>query len=167
MAKENSLISVAKQLHSKNFENCKGYNSEAISFPKLISRKIWLVIYVCRYIVHSVETSEFFCHTGFTWNLFRDSRSSRNCHFGIFEVLNLDFNDFLHFQRAEIFPKTKFRASGTAKMAVFEIQKSMKLISRKFWVAQKNMYWNFYSVYSLPVRFYVKSTLENCHFLWL
>ena len=67
--------------------------------------------------------SGFFCSSDFTWN--QSLGFQQKCHFGIFEALKIDLEDFLEL-------------SETAKTAVFELIESSKLISRKMWVAGKN-----------------------------
>ena len=47
---------------------------------------------------HIVKISVIFCHTYILREInFWDTKSSTNCHLDIFEALNLDFDDFLHF----------------------------------------------------------------------
>ena len=62
---------------------------------------------------------------------FWDYRSSKNCYFDIFEPLKFDFDNFLQFLSSTNWPKVEFRASESAKMPVFELLESSKLISRK------------------------------------
>ena len=50
----------------------------------------------------------------------------------------------------EIFLNIKFRASENAKMAVFHLPESLKLISRKIWMIQKS--WNFHTFWKSSVK---------------
>ena len=61
------------------------------------------------------------------------------------QALNFNFDDFLHFFKAEIYQIDKIEALKMAKMAYFALLESPKLISRKFSVIEKS--WNFHTVY--------------------
>ena len=73
---------------------------------------------------------------------FEDSWSAKSAILTHLEALNFDFYEFLHFLRDEFTKWKKFKAPKIAKMAVFALLKSTKLISRKIWVIQKS--WKFY-----------------------
>ena len=62
---------------------------------------------------------------------FRDFRSENTAILTFLKSLKFDFNEFLHYLRAGFDQKSKFRASKTAKMAIFETLKWQKMISRK------------------------------------
>jgi len=64
-------------------------------------------------------------------SIFGNSEVPKIAIFDTFEALKLDFENFLQLLKAEILPKTKFRAPETVKVAVFEHLKSSKLNSRK------------------------------------
>ena len=51
---------------------------------------------------------------------FQGSRRSK-------KTLNFDFDNFMQFLRAEIFPKTKFRASEITKMVVLKTPEILKI----------------------------------------
>ena len=54
---------------------------------------------------------------------FWDSVSSKTAIFAILKALNFGFNEFLHFVRAEMCPKLRFRASKMIKFALFGASK--------------------------------------------
>ena len=58
----------------------------------------------------------------------------QNLSFQHSEVLICDFYEFVHFPKAEITLIIIFIAPKMAKIAVFELLDSPKLISRKIWV---------------------------------
>ena len=61
---------------------------------------------------------------------FKDARSSKTALFTILEALNLDCDDLL--QIANLLNNTKIQK--TAKTAVFALEESLKLISRKMFI---------------------------------
>ena len=73
----------------------------------------------------------FFCTLIFTWNQFLWCKSSKNAFFAILEPLTLDFLWISTFWNCQNSSKLYFRASKIAIKAVFELQESLKLISRK------------------------------------
>ena len=83
---------------------------------------------------HSMETSQFFCYSDFTWNQscwFRVSKSVISTHL---EDVNLDFfYEFLHFLKAENDQKSLFKASKMAITEVLLLLNNPKWISRKIW----------------------------------
>ena len=91
---------------------------------------------------------DFSCHSSFTWNQFRESRSSKTAifaNFGALKFVNLVNISLQKLKKCKNFIKTKFRASICVKMADFALLESpKKLISRKIWVIEKS--WNFHTV---------------------
>ena len=61
----------------------------------------------------------------------REFRCPKTPIFTHSKALNFDFNGFLNFLKAELYPNQKFRAPGIANMAFFELLHLLKLISRK------------------------------------
>ena len=86
----------------------------------------------------------FFYHSDFTWNRFWGFLKRKSCLFSIFGLLI--FINLANFtlKKCKTSWKSKFRASNCVKMADFALQKSTKLISRKFWVIENLC--NFYTV---------------------
>jgi len=70
--------------------------------------------------------------------------NSRSLEFAIWAHLATEFWLFMTFWRLKFTKSTKLRAPKMAKMAVLELLKSPKLISRKIWVAEKS--WNVHTV---------------------
>ena len=62
---------------------------------------------------------------------YRDSRCSKTAVVGILEALKFHFHKFVQFLKGKIGQKSKFRVRKIAKIAVFELLESLKLISRK------------------------------------
>ena len=62
---------------------------------------------------------------------FGDSTSAKSPILAHLEALKLDFYEFLHFLKAEMYQLIRFRASKMAKIAVLELLDSPKLISHK------------------------------------
>ena len=62
---------------------------------------------------------------------FEDSRSAKSTISIHLEALNFGFYDFLHFLKAGIFQKSKFRAPKNSKLVDLQSLESSKLISRK------------------------------------
>ena len=62
---------------------------------------------------------------------FGDSKSAKYAILSQLEALNFDFYDFVHFLKVENYQINKMRAFEIAKMAVFLLPQSLKLISRK------------------------------------
>ena len=60
----------------------------------------------------------------------------------ISETLNFHFGKFWHFYMDEFYQKSKFGASEIAKIHVFKLLKSPKMISRKIWVAENFLIFN-------------------------
>ena len=80
---------------------------------------IW-VFQMQNFTHHRVKLSEFFCHSEITWNWFLGIvELQKPATLTFLEVLNFDFNEFLHFLEAEIYQYKKFRASKTAKKGNF------------------------------------------------
>ena len=64
-------------------------------------------------------------------NLIHDFPVTQIIHEINLETLKVDFYEFLHFLKAEIYPNRKFRAPKIAKTALFDFLDPPKLISRK------------------------------------
>ena len=96
-----------------------------------LSSVIWLVW-------HSVEISEFFYHSYFTWNQFWRLKSFKIAVFAILRLWRWSIGSA--FEKCKNSYKSQFRASKWVKMADFALLDSpSKLISRKIWVEwQKN-----------------------------
>ena len=62
---------------------------------------------------------------------FEDSTTAKYPILTDLEVLNLDFDEFKHFLKAEIYKSTKFKAPKIAKKAALVLLHSQKSISRK------------------------------------
>ena len=75
--------------------------------------------------VHSVEIYEF------SVKLIKANLDAHKWLFWQFPRLNFHFGKFLYFHIDEIYQKSKFGASEIAKMPVFKLLKSPKMISRK------------------------------------
>ena len=100
---------------------------------------------------------------------FGDSTSAKSAVLTYLEALNFGFYEFVHFLRMQF---TKFIAPKLAKTEVLGILDSLKLISRKIWVADKSFFalccgetqcGNFRIF--LSHRFCVKSILQNLEVL--
>ena len=63
----------------------------------------------------SVEITEFFCHSDFTWNQFWESRSSKNAVFAILGALNLV--DLVNFSLLKVLKVMKSHNSEVSKCA--------------------------------------------------
>ena len=74
------------------------------------------------------------------WN----SRNAKTAILSHLQALNFDFYNFCTFWRLIFTQSTKFAAPKMAKMAVFTLLESEKLISHKIWVIEKS--WNFHTV---------------------
>ena len=91
---------------------------------------------------HTVENSIFLYHSDFTWIQFWGYLKCKISHLNIFWGSEFWFSGiFPLFGMLKLTKRTKFTAH---KMAVFALQKSSKLISRKIWVMEKS--WNFHTV---------------------
>ena len=62
---------------------------------------------------------------------FGDSRNAKSAILTYLEVLNVDFNEFLHFLKVEIYQISKTLSLQITKIAVSDLLHSPKLISRK------------------------------------
>ena len=62
---------------------------------------------------------------------FGDSRSAKSAILTHLEALNFDFNEFLHFLKAEFYQINQIQSSKNVKMAIFRISRIPNLISRK------------------------------------
>ena len=79
---------------------------------------------------HSVEITEFFCHSDFTWKQFWLIWECQKMSFlNVSEAFNFDFLAISHLWKVSRIPKySKFRFAEMAKMAVFEC---------RLWICQK------------------------------
>jgi len=78
--------------------------------------------------LRSVEISEFYCHSDFTWNQFWSFWSHKNCHhFDHFKkLLILTFLEIFDIFKCEVLKESKFKAYKIVKMAFFDLLKSAK-----------------------------------------
>ena len=83
------------------------------------------------FVYHSVEISEFFCHSNFPCNQFQGFRGPKNAILAYLEALNIDFYEFLHSLKAEIHPNQNYRVPRIKDPAFFVLENPLKLISRK------------------------------------
>ena len=86
---------------------------------------------------------------------FEDSWSTKPAILRHVEALNLDCYEFFPFWRLQFTKWTKFLAPKMAKMAVFALLESTKLISHKISVIQKS--WNFHTVLKDKTKYCVKT----------
>ena len=87
---------------------------------------------------HTVENSIFLYHSDFTWIQFWGYLKCKISHLNIFWGSEFWFSGiFPLFGMLKLTKRTKFTAHKMAKKAVFALQKSSKLISRKIWMIEK------------------------------
>ena len=67
----------------------------------------------------------------------------------IWRLLDLDFYEFLHFLKAEIYQNNKTQSPKVAKTVILEFLNSPKLISLKIWMIEKS--WIFHTVHSVQL----------------
>ena len=145
--------------------------------PSLISRKIWNF--------HTMVTLQFWCCHSTVWKfhnfsitqILRDSkvgdfRGAKSAILTHFEALIFLFwGIFCPFCRPKIYQNTKFRASENAKMAVFQLPETLKLISRNVWVIET--FWILHTVFTCWVWYCLDFVTVNekahlvCHFTWI
>ena len=99
--------------------------------------------YVCTCCTMLQKLSKFEVKPWLCWNLiilpplrfyvksnFGIFKRSKKSFLAILEVLNFEFGQFEQFFKSQICQNSKFRVSKIVKMAIFEIQILLKLISR-------------------------------------
>ena len=74
-----------------------------------------------------MEISEFFCHSYFTWNQSWRICSLKNCILTLFEALKSDFNEFLHFVKADNDQKSKLKVSKNVQNCHFGTSRISKI----------------------------------------
>ena len=62
---------------------------------------------------------------------FGDFKSAKSAILTHLEALKFDFNEFLHFLKAEFYQINQIQSSKNAKMAIFRTSRIPNLISRK------------------------------------
>ena len=111
---------------------------------KQIFEKYFLDLGPCTY--HSVEISQFFYHSDFTWNQILGFEECKICHFKTFRASEYWFLWIFALFESWKSPNSS-RAPKMAKTAFLELWHSPKLISRKIWMIEKS--WNSHSVHTL------------------
>ena len=120
-----SRISVSHK--NLELDNLKGSNSQVLHCFHVFSQ-----------FPLSVEISEFFSHSDFTWNQRWRIWCLKNCHFKTFKRLWIFiFISFCTLLRLKLWKDS----SKFEKVAFLEFLGSQKLISRKIWVAEISTLW--------------------------
>ena len=111
-------------------------------FAICVSFYVKSILYTVMHTVwkfQNFSVTHILCEIKVGW--FRVSKSAISTHL---EAVNLDFNDFLQFLKAENDQKSKLKASKMAIIAVLLLLNNPKLISRRIWWVTEKFCKGFY-----------------------